>query len=203
MAATANTAKSPLSPQGRPFPASVLGQASQGSGTLQCYNSPDLSSGCYNKIPQTSWLINTRNLFQSAAGWKFEIRMPTHPSIFILQSQYNFEDPHPSCRHTIKPSYDRRAWSAISFIKPLIPFSEGNGNTLQYCCLENLMNRGAWLATVHGVTRVGHELATKPPPPSTPFRNSHERSPPKVRVSSPVMVKHMNLGVYKHVQTTA
>ena len=27
------------------------------------------------------------------------------------------------------------------------------------------MDRGAWQATVHGVTRVGHELATKPPPP--------------------------------------
>ena len=28
------------------------------------------------------------------------------------------------------------------------------------------MDRGAWLATVHGVTRIGHDLATKPPPPS-------------------------------------
>ena len=30
---------------------------------------------------------------------------------------------------------------------------EGNGNPLQYSCLENTMNRGAWWATVHGVTR--------------------------------------------------
>ena len=36
---------------------------------------------------------------------------------------------------------------------------------LQYSCLENPMNRGAWRATVHGVARVGHALATKPPPP--------------------------------------
>ena len=28
---------------------------------------------------------------------------------------------------------------------------EGNGNSLQYSCLENLMDRGAWRATVHGV----------------------------------------------------
>ena len=27
------------------------------------------------------------------------------------------------------------------------------------------MDIGAWWATVHGVTRVGHDLATKPPPP--------------------------------------
>ena len=29
---------------------------------------------------------------------------------------------------------------------------EGNGNPLQYFCLENPMDGGAWWATVHGVT---------------------------------------------------
>ena len=29
---------------------------------------------------------------------------------------------------------------------------EGNGNPLQCSCLENPMDRGAWWATVHGVT---------------------------------------------------
>jgi len=38
---------------------------------------------------------------------------------------------------------------------------EGNGNPLQYSSLENPMDRGAWQATVHGVTRVGHDLMTK------------------------------------------
>ena len=41
---------------------------------------------------------------------------------------------------------------------------EGNGNPLQYSCLENPMDRGTWRATVHGVTRVGHDLVTKPSP---------------------------------------
>ena len=41
---------------------------------------------------------------------------------------------------------------------------EGNGNPLQYSCLDNPMDRGAWQATVHRVTRVGHNLVTKPPP---------------------------------------
>ena len=27
------------------------------------------------------------------------------------------------------------------------------------------MDRGAWQASAHGVTRVGHNLATQPPPP--------------------------------------
>ena len=39
----------------------------------------------------------------------------------------------------------------------LIPGSgrvhEGNGNPLQYSCLENFMDRGAWWATVHGVAK--------------------------------------------------
>ena len=42
---------------------------------------------------------------------------------------------------------------------------EGDGNPLQYSCWENPTDRGAWQATVHGVARVGHDLATKPPPP--------------------------------------
>ena len=29
----------------------------------------------------------------------------------------------------------------------------GHGNPLQYSCLENSMDRGAWWATVHGVTK--------------------------------------------------
>ena len=37
---------------------------------------------------------------------------------------------------------------------------EGNGNPLKYSCLENPMGRGAWLGIVHGVIRVGHNLAT-------------------------------------------
>ena len=37
---------------------------------------------------------------------------------------------------------------------------EGNGNPLQYSCLENPTDRGGWRAAVHGVTRVGHDLVT-------------------------------------------
>ena len=33
---------------------------------------------------------------------------------------------------------------------------EGNGNPLQYCYLENAMDRGAWQATVQGSKKVGH-----------------------------------------------
>ena len=38
---------------------------------------------------------------------------------------------------------------------------KGNGNLLQYSCLENPMDRGAWRATVHEFVRVGHNLGSK------------------------------------------
>ena len=64
---------------------------------------------------------------------------------------------------------------------------EGNGKPIQYSCLENPMDRGAWQATVHGVARVRHDSATKPPqaPRSSLyswlhiFRTSREPSEPE------------------------
>ena len=38
---------------------------------------------------------------------------------------------------------------------------EGNGDPLQYSCLENPTDRGAWWATVHGAARVRHNRATE------------------------------------------
>ena len=38
-----------------------------------------------------------------------------------------------------------------------------NGNSFQHSCLESPMDGGAWRATVRRVTRVGHDLVTKPP----------------------------------------
>ena len=34
----------------------------------------------------------------------------------------------------------------------------GHGNSLQYSCLENPMDRGAWQATAHGVAKSWTEL---------------------------------------------
>ena len=38
---------------------------------------------------------------------------------------------------------------------------EGNGNPLQYSCLGNPMDEGAWQAAVHGVAKVEYNLVTK------------------------------------------
>ena len=36
---------------------------------------------------------------------------------------------------------------------------EGNGNPFHYSCLENPMERGAWWATVHGITKSRTQLS--------------------------------------------
>ena len=41
---------------------------------------------------------------------------------------------------------------------------EGNGNPLQYSCMENSKDRGAWQATVHGMAKASDTTeATEPP----------------------------------------
>ena len=38
-------------------------------------------------------------------------------------------------------------------------YGEGNGNPLQYSCLENSMDGGAWWGAVHGVTKIWTQLS--------------------------------------------
>ena len=48
-------------------------------------------------------------------------------------------------------------------------FGEGNGNPLQYSCLENSMDREAWQATVYGVTKSQTQLSTHEHPRTHTF----------------------------------
>ena len=59
-----------------------------------------------------------------------------------------------------------------------------NGNPLQCSCLENPMDCSLPGSSVHGTSRVGHDLATKPPPP--PYIKEAERvSQERWRVTLP------------------
>jgi len=59
------------------------------------------------------------------------------------------------------PGSGDRVW----FLGQEDPLEKRMATHLQYSCLEKPMDRGAWQATVHGIARVRHNLATKPPPP--------------------------------------
>ena len=66
---------------------------------------------------------------------------------------------------------DSKVYSCNSGDPGLIPGSErspaeGNGNPLQYSCLDNSMDRGAWQATLMGLQRVRHHWTTNTTPTS-------------------------------------
>ena len=44
-------------------------------------------------------------------------------------------------------------WQILNKKQLAIQFREGNGNPLQYSCLENPVDRGAWWAAVYGITQ--------------------------------------------------
>ena len=78
--------------------------------------------------------------------------------------------------YPIKVSYERTCFPSGSVVRNLTAMQEtipgwgrypggGNGHPLQYSCLENPIDRGDWQARVHGIARVRHNLATKPPSP--------------------------------------
>ena len=50
------------------------------------------------------------------------------------------------------------------WVRPLTqedPLEEGNGNPPQYSCLESLMDRGAWQAAFHEISRVELDFVTE------------------------------------------
>ena len=73
------------------------------------------------------------------------------------------------CSHEIKRRLLRGKVSAcnagdLGSIPGLGRFpGKGNGNPLQYPCLENPMDRGAWWAIVHGVTNSWTQMSYKTP----------------------------------------
>ena len=63
--------------------------------------------------------------------------------------------------------YSSQIWEfhCPSLLMLFFPSGERNGNPLQYCCLENSMDRGAWQAAAHGVAKSRTWLSTHVPLP--------------------------------------
>ena len=122
-----------------------------------------------------SWMCNTRNpkpmLSDNLEEWgqrevgrgfkrgrTYVYLWPTHVYVWQKPSQYYN---YPLIKN--------------KFLKKL--HGEGNGNPLQYSCLETPMDRGAWQATVHGVPKSWTRLSTRAHlpddklfPPWVPFK---------------------------------
>ena len=53
---------------------------------------------------------------------------------------------------------------------------EGNGNPLQYSCLEDSTDRGAWRATIHGVAKNRTQLSDRAHTGARMYIHTHEHT---------------------------
>ena len=66
----------------------------------------------------------------------------------------------PVTRKQTKQQLLKSPLSVASLTSPQCFYGEGNGTPLQYSCLENSMERGAWQAKVNGVTKSWTQLSS-------------------------------------------
>ena len=109
----------------------------------------------------TMWETQVRSL-----GWEdlLEKGMATHFSILAWRIPWT-ENPGRPQSMGLQGGSEGKESTCNAGDLSLIPGSgrssgEENGNPLQYSCLENPMDRGAWWATVHGVPKSQTGLRT-------------------------------------------
>ena len=97
--------------------------------------------------PCCLWVLSHHTLFQGPEGSVSRFRETQKETTYIRKTEVGtawYVGFQLLClgkdKHTIIHTYYGRV-------------GEGNGNSLQHSCLENPMDRGAWQATVHGVTK--------------------------------------------------
>ena len=78
-----------------------------------------------------------------------EKAMATHSSTLAWKIPWTEEPGGLQSMGSLRVGHD---W-ATSLYFSLSCFGEGNGNPLQYSCLENLRDWGAWWAAVYGITQ--------------------------------------------------
>ena len=77
------------------------------------------------------------------------------PGVLHIQPPYG--SPSPFCWSSPVPQMVKNLLAIVGYLDSILSLGrspgEGHGNPLQYSCLENPMDGGAWRATVHGVTK--------------------------------------------------
>ena len=102
----------------------------------------------------------TQEMQAQPLGWAdpLEEEMATHSSILAWRIPLTVEPGGLASMHGIFKGGIIRSVGTIR--KDLMEETEeGNGNPLQYSCLENFTDRGAWRATVHGVSKSQTQLS--------------------------------------------
>ena len=119
----------------------------------------------FNDPTDVGNLISGSSAFSKSSlhVWKFMIHILLKPGLENFEHYFTRGFPGGS-------EGKASAWNAGG--QGSVPWSErspgeGNGNLLQYSCLENPMDRGAWWATVHGVAKSQTWLSNYTSPHST------------------------------------
>ena len=87
----------------------------------------------------STWVVSSCDLIQKK--WDLLLAL-----MGLLTLGWDWEG-FPGC--SVVKNQPDNAGDVISILEPGRSPGEGNGNPLQYSCLENSMGRGAWRATVH------------------------------------------------------
>ena len=103
--------------------------------------------------------------FQQSFGTPQAAQILAHKALYL---KLTFTTPFPGGSAVKKINLPANAGDRGSIFGLRKSPKGGNGNLLQYSCLGNLMDRGAWWATVHGVERVRHDLVAESQPPCFP-----------------------------------
>ena len=93
--------------------------------------------------------------------WSLVRKIPTHSSVLAWRIPGMGEPGGLPSMGSNRIGHD---WSDLAAAAAGRSPERANSNPLQYSCLGNPMVRGTWWATVHGFSRVGHDLEIKPPP---------------------------------------
>ena len=115
--------------------------------------------GCTNPISGISHYRVTHDVLMSTSPLKHSLLRNTRKirshltymvrKLFVLHVERLWASLVAQMVKNLSAMWDTQVWSLGREDPP----GEGNGYLLQYSCLENSMDRGAWRATVHGVTK--------------------------------------------------